>query len=51
MTWWTLEPGCGVLELSGPIELIVYFGDGQTRAVWLWSESGRMVGWAVVGEA
>jgi hypothetical protein len=64
MTWWTLGLGCGVLEIDyrpsiavgkseppAEFELLVYWGDGQTRAVWLWSQSGRVAGWAAVGEA
>jgi len=68
MTWWTLGPGCGVLELDygSPfstaivggkpevldLELLVFWNGGEpTRAVWLWSQSGRVAGWAAVGEA
>lgn len=64
MTWWTIGLGCGVLEidyrptsavakgeLPADIELLVYWGDGQTRAVWLWSQTGRVAWWSGVGEA
>jgi hypothetical protein len=67
MTWWTIGPGCGVLEIDyrasiaveksevAPaleLELLVYWGGGEpTRAVWLLSQTGRVMGWAGVGEA
>jgi hypothetical protein len=60
MNWHDLEPGHGVLELPErpgrdrlELELHVYWGDGgePTRAVWLWSQTGRVAGWAAAGEA
>jgi hypothetical protein len=63
MHWHHLGPGHGVLEIDyGPtsevakgepeLELVVYWGGGEpTRAVWLWSQSGAIAAWAVVGEA
>lgn len=65
MTWWTIGPGCGVLEIDyrptiavgkseppAELELRVYWGGGEpTRAVWLWSQTGRVMGWAGVGVA
>lgn len=68
MTWWTISPGCGVLEFdyTSPIsasiavvkpealdvELLVWWGGGEpTRAAWLCSQSGRVMGWAAVGVA
>jgi len=67
MTWWTIGPGCGVLEFdyTSPdptaiggakpevlgLELLVWWGGGEpTRAVWFWSQTGRVMGWAGVGE-
>lgn len=51
-----LDPDRCVLELPGPrgleVELQLWWGDGErTRALWLLSQSGRALGWAVVGEA
>jgi hypothetical protein len=56
MCWHYLSLGHGVLELPGPdrleLELAVYWGPGEpTRAVWLWSQTGTIAGWAAVGEA
>jgi hypothetical protein len=34
------------------LELAVWWGGGEpTRAAWLWSQTGRVASWAVVGEA
>ena len=34
------------------LELLVFWGGGEpTRAVWFWSQTGRVMGWAAVGEA
>lgn len=43
--------GRGVLELQGPIELVVYWGGGRTHAAWLCSQTGRVLLWSVVGVA
>jgi len=59
MNWHDLDPGHVVLELpESPgrdrveLELHVFWDGGEpTRAVWLWSQSKRIAGWAVVGEA
>ena len=63
MRWHHLGPGEGVLEIDYDasnevakaeleLELAVYWGGGEpTRAVWLWSQSGAIAGWAAVGEA
>lgn len=59
MTWHDLDPGHAVLELPQAtgrdrveLELHVYWGGGEpSRAVWLWSESGRIAWWSAVGEA
>jgi hypothetical protein len=57
MTWWTLALGCGVLELDAlggiaaglDLELLVWWGDGRARAVWISSQTGRVLRWAAVG--
>jgi hypothetical protein len=56
MHFYDLTDGTGVLELPGPdrleLELLIWWGDGEpTRAAWLWSQTGRLAGWAAVGEA
>lgn len=67
MNWHDLGPGHGVLEIDyGPsnevekseppasleLELLVWWGGGEpSRAVWIWSQTGRVAGWADVGEA
>jgi hypothetical protein len=67
MRWFQLGRGHGVIELdyspsnegekSEPparleLELLVWWGGGEpSRAVWIWSQTGRVAGWAVVGEA
>ena len=34
------------------LELLVWWGGGEpTRAVWFWSQTGRVMGWAGVGVA
>ena len=34
------------------LELVLWYGGGEpTRAAWLWSQSGRVAWWAVVGQA
>lgn len=51
--------GLAVLELPdhpGPdrveLELLVWWGGGEpTRAAWVWSQTGRVAGWAEVGVA
>jgi hypothetical protein len=61
MRWYDLDPDRGVLELDTSnevakgeleIELAVWWGGGApTRAVWLWSQSGKVAAWAWVGQA
>ncbi|HKO90623.1 MAG TPA: hypothetical protein VJU61_05700 [Polyangiaceae bacterium] len=60
MTWRDLDHTYGGLELPETpgsdrleLELLVFWGDGEepTRAVWLWSQTGRVAAWAAVGEA
>lgn len=43
--------GWGVLELSGAVELVLWWGDGTTRAAWFCSSTGGLVAWSEVGEA
>lgn len=49
------SPDRGVLAASPPpieLELQIYWGGGaRTRAVWVWSQTGAVAGWAAVGEA
>lgn len=49
--WIWHHEGRAVLELDDALELLVYFGDGVTRAAWLWSQTGRVLAWARVGVA
>lgn len=53
MTLWLWpSEGRAVLELCRPeVELVVFYGDGTTRAAWCASQSGRVVMWANVGVA
>lgn len=63
MRWYDVDPGRGVLEIEYEpsnepakaevdLELAVYWGGGErTRAAWLLSQDGRVLAWAVVGEA
>jgi hypothetical protein len=60
MHWHDLAPDHGVLELlvspltdRGPdLELLIWWGGGEkTRAAWVWSPTGRVAGWALVGVA
>ena len=59
MNWHDLDPDCGVLQIPPALgrdreelELRIWWGGGEpTRAVWLWSQTGRVAGWAAVGEA
>lgn len=46
------EVGKGEAAARGELELLVWYGGGEpTRAAWVWSQSGAIAGWAVVGEA
>jgi hypothetical protein len=52
----TPQFGDRVIRAASPppleLELHVYWGGGEpSRAVWLWSQTGRVAGWAAVGEA
>jgi hypothetical protein len=57
MTLWLWAAECrAVLELAGrapglELELMIYFGDGRTRAVWMLSQRGRLLRWVDVGDA
>jgi len=46
------EVGKGEVPAGGDLELLVWWGGGEpTRAAWVWSQTGRVMGWAGVGEA
>ncbi len=56
MIWYWHGVGMGVLELPGPdrleLEPLVFYGpDVPTRGVWIWSQTGAVAVWAVVGQA
>jgi hypothetical protein len=62
MRWHHIGPGRGVLEIGGSpfapaavgaeLELVLWWGGGlPSRAAWLWSQTGRVAAWVVVGEA
>lgn len=56
MTWWTIANGAGVLELDGgpeglELELVLFWGDGEARAAWVWSQTGALAWRVEIGDA
>lgn len=51
MTWRILGMGWGVLELGQGVELVVWWGDGTTRAAWFSPSTGGLVAWSAIGLA